>query len=196
MEINELPQVLTSLIASESCDFALKAGAKRPFMKCAGEIAFGLLFTSLTLLFVFIFLRSGNPAEANGASVLGSEKGLIVMGIFLIIGIILTVRGCIRAFSRGGYFVGTPKRLISYIKENKYSSFEWSRFAGDIQVKGNARKATIRLFMRPENLSRAESEEAYIPGVIYMTSISDAHEIEKLIRKRIKENDPTPAVRQ
>lgn len=196
MEINELPKVLTSLIASESCDFAVKAGAKRPFVKCAGEIAFGLLFTSATLIFVFIFLLSRNPAEAEGTSILESAKGLIVLfGVFLTIGITIMVYGVIRAFSRGGYFVGTPKRLISYRKENKYSSFEWNRFAGDIQVKGNARKATIRLFMRPENLARGESEEAYLPGIIYITSIRDAHEIEKLIRRRIKENDPTPAVR-
>jgi hypothetical protein len=34
--------------------------------------------------------------------------------------------------------------------------------------------------------------DRYVPDVIYMSKIPEAFEIERICRKRIKENDPTP----
>lgn len=189
MEINQLPQVLTSVIGTQSCDFAVKAGLRRPLKKSLGDIAIGLLFTVVTGIFAVIFLEArNNPVDGQSDTPM-----ILVLSLFLIIGITLLVSGIIKAFRSGGYFVGTPKQLIHY-KNGKHSLIEWQKFAGDTQVTGNERNGTITLVMRPENLSNAESESAYAPSVIYITAVRDALEIERKIWRRIKENDPTPAV--
>lgn len=190
METHELPQVLTSLIGAETCDFAVKAGLRRPLRKSVGDIAIGLVLTSVTGIFVAIFLEARkNPIEGQSETPM-----ILLLSLFLLIGIILLVSGIIKAFRRGGYFVGTPKMLIHY-KNGKHSMIEWQKFAGDTKVTGNDRKGTITLVMRPQNLGSGESEFAYAPGVIYITAVRDAPEIERKIWRRIKENDPTPAVR-
>ncbi|HLN56368.1 MAG TPA: hypothetical protein VK207_10260 [Bacteroidales bacterium] len=194
MEIIELPQVLTSLIGSESSDFAVKAGLRRPVSKSFGNIGFGLLFTIVTGIFVLIFLGADRNSE-TGTIGTGSDTPVVaLLSVFMLIAITILVSGIIKACRTGGYFVGTPKRLINY-RNGKHYSIDWQKFAGDTQVTGNSRKGTITLVMRPENLSNGETVAAYVPNVVYITSVKDPMEIERMIRKRIKENDPTPAVR-
>jgi hypothetical protein len=41
-------------------------------------------------------------------------------------------------------------------------------------------------------VSRKNDSDRYIPDVIYISEIQNVFEIEQVIRKRIKENDPTP----
>lgn len=194
MEINELPQVLTSLVGSESSDFAVKAGLRRPIIRSIGHIGFGLVFTIATGIFVFIFLSSAKDAESGIIDAGSNTPVIILFSVFLIAGITILITGIIKAFRSGGYFVGTPKRLINY-RNGKHYSIDWQKFAGDTQIKGTDRKGTITLVMRPENLGYGETEGAYVPGKIYITAIRDAFEIERMIRMRIKENDPTPARR-
>lgn len=194
METNELPPVLTSVIGSEPFDFAVKAGLRRPVRRSVGQIATGLVFTAATGIFVAIFLSARKNAEPGSAEAGSETMVILLLSFFLIAGISILASAIIRAFRRGGYFVGTPKHLIHY-KSGKHSSIDWKKFAGDTQVTGNDRKGTITLVMRPENLSRAESEFAYVPDVIYITAVRNAFEIERMIRRRIKENDPTPARR-
>lgn len=194
MENFELPQALTSLIGSESYDFAVKAGLRRPLTRSAGHIGFGFLFTVATGIFALIFLAAAKNADP-AASDQGSDTPVILLfSFFLITGITIMISGIIKAFRSGGYFVGISKGLINY-RNGKHSLTDWQRFAGDTRVTGNNARGTITLIMRPENLSNAEAEIAYVPGVIYITAIRDAFEVERMIRKRIKGNDPTPAVR-
>lgn len=194
MEIIELPQVLTSLIGSESTDFAVKAGLRRPISKSVGNIGFGLLFTVATGIFVLIFLGADRNPQ-TGTIGPGSDTPIIVLlSVFMLIGITILISGIIKAFRTGGYFVGTPKRLINY-RNGKHYSIDWQKFAGDTQVTGNNRKGTITLVMRPENLSNGETVAAYVPNMVYLTAVKNPMEVERIIRKRIKENDPTPAVR-
>jgi len=42
-------------------------------------------------------------------------------------------------------------------------------------------------------VSSKGSSDRFVPDVFYMTGIPDIHEIEQICRKRIRENDPTPA---
>ena len=194
MEDIELPEVLRSVISSETYDFALKSGRRRPISRSFSQIIFGLIITVLTSVFVYIYFQSGDTVDAGN---LGDQESgtmvIILLSSFMIAGISILISGIFRAFSGGGYFVGTPKRLINF-RRGKINSIDWHRFAGDIQVRGNENKGSITLVMRPGNLGPGESVSNYVPSVVYITSVKDPLEIEGLIRRRIKENDPTPAI--
>jgi hypothetical protein len=41
-------------------------------------------------------------------------------------------------------------------------------------------------------VSSKNGPDRYVPDTFYISGIADTFEIEKLCRKRIKENDPTP----
>ena len=71
------------------------------------------------------------------------------------------------------------------------SLIDWKEFTGDIQVSGNGTKGTILLVMR--KVQQAGTAKAYVPDLLYITSVSNVFEVERIIRRRIKENDPTPA---
>jgi hypothetical protein len=196
MEDIGLPQVLRSVISGETYDFALKSGLRRPFRKSLSQITFGLIFTAVTGVFVYIYLNSVNFSDAGAIDTLGSGKlARLLFAAFLATGLTILLSGIFKAFSRGGYFVGTAKGLIS-CRKGKIHTTDWQRFAGDITIKGNENKGSIELVMRPGNLGAGETNLNYAPGIIYITSIRDPFEIERLIRRRIRENDPTPAIRR
>lgn len=138
----------------------------------------------------------------NGISVLGgfgtatTQSGsktfpVVFLGIFLLAGIFIFVSGIIALFKSGGYFVGTPLRLVHYQNGN-IRSIDWEQFSGEIELRGNAQKGNISLQMRTGRMvSRKGQSDRYVPDVIYITAIPDVFEVEKVCR--IKENDLTPA---
>jgi hypothetical protein len=118
----------------------------------------------------------------------------LIIGLFILIGLGLFGSGLYLLFKKGGYFVGTPTRLIS-LQKGKYRSVDWEQFSGDIEVTGNERKGTIRLGMRTGKIvSSKNGPDRYVPDELYISGIPNVFEIEQSCRKRIKENDPTPVV--
>jgi hypothetical protein len=190
MDSFELPQELRSAIGSDPVDFAVKSGPHGPFRTFLPSIIFGLAFAGATLLFVFIFLSSENETEE--ALQRSDTPVIILFSVFFIAGISITFSGIIRALRGGGYFAGTPKQLI-YYRKGKLSLIDWMEFTGDIQLSGNGNKCTILLVMRKGQ--KAGPAKAYVPDLLYITSVSNAFEVERIIRRRIKENDPTPVKR-
>ena len=199
-----LPLDLNAMIGSERKDFAAKAGRAQPRNKSLAVIIFGLCWTAFTSVFVLAFLGPlfvGKEVhfESNGVPVVAGPGNLgeilmpaLIIGFFVIIGIAMIVGGFYAMFREGGYFVGTPLRLIHYHKGN-IRSIDWEQFSGDIEIKGNVNTGNISLQMRSGRMvSRKNGPDRYVPDVIYMTKITNAFEIEKICRKRIKENDPTP----
>ena len=200
-----LPRELNTMIGSESKDFAVKAGRAQPRKKSWALIIFGLFWTGFTSIFVFAFLGplfGGKEVhfESNGVPVVAGPGNLdeilmpaVIIGIFVLIGIGMMLRGLYSMFKKGGYYVGTPMRLIHYYKGNM-RSIDWEQFSGDITVNGNLETGSVSLQMRSGRMvSRKNAPDRYVPDVIYMSRIPNAFEIEKICRKRIKENDPTPA---
>jgi len=107
----------------------------------------------------------------------------------------MIVGGIYSMFKKGGYFVGTPTRLVHF-RKGKMRSIDWEQFSGDIAVRSGAAKGTVSLQMRTGKMvSRKNAPDRYVPDVIYLSQIPHAFEVEKLCRKRIKENDPSPAPR-
>jgi hypothetical protein len=201
-----LPRVLNDSLDYERKDFAVKAGRDKPFLQSIGLLLFGTFWTAFTCVFIGIFLGpllSGKEVEfdLNGVPTVASPENLepivlpaIFLGIFLLIGIVMLARGVHSAFKQGGYFVGTPQRLVHF-RKGRIRSIDWEQFSGDITLSGSNEKGTVSLQMRTGKMVRRKnSPDRYVPEVIHMTRIPYAVDIEKICRKRIKENDPTPPV--
>ena len=199
-----LPRDLNTMIGSERKDFAVKAGRAQPPKKSLALIIFGTFWTAFTGIFVVAFLGPlfvGKEVhfEANGVPTVAGPDNLepilvpaLIIGFFVLIGILMLFGGFYSMFKKGGYFVGTPLRLIHYYKGN-IRSIDWEQFSGDIEVNGNVDKGNISLQMRTGRMvSKKNGPDRYVPDVIYMSKIPSAFEVEKLCRRRIKENDPTP----
>jgi hypothetical protein len=199
-----LPQVLNSAIGTERKDFAVKAGRAQPLKKSMSIILFGTFWTAFTSIFVVaflgpLFLGKEVEFESNGVPTVAGPGNLgpilvpaLIIGFFMLIGLIMLSAGVYSIFKKGGYFVGTPLRLIHY-QNGTLRSIDWEQFSGDIEVNGDVRKGNISLQMRTGRMvSRKNGPDRYVPDVIYLSQIPDAFEIERICRKRIKENDPTP----
>jgi len=192
------------MIGSERKDFAVKAGRAKPLKASLAIIIFGTFWTAFTGIFVVAFLGPlfvGKEVhfEANGVPTVAGPGNLepilvpaLIIGFFVLIGIVMLIGGFYSMFKKGGYFVGTPMRLVHYYKGNM-RSIDWEQFSGDIEVNGNIQKGNISLQMRTGRMvSKKNGPDRYVPDMIYMSKIPEAFEIERICRKRIKENDPTP----
>ncbi|MDF1496967.1 MAG: hypothetical protein P1P90_02810 [Patescibacteria group bacterium] len=201
---SSLPQELVSALGSENQDFAVKAGRAEPLKKSLSLIAFGMVWLAFTSVFVIAFLGPlflGNEVhfETNGVPTVASRDNLgpimipaLVIGIFITIGIGMLSGGIYKTLKKGGYFIGTPLRLIQYRKGN-LRSIDWEQFSGDIEVSGDEQKGNIALRLRSGKMvSQKNGPDRYVPDIIYISDIPNAFEVEQSCRKRIKENDPTP----
>jgi len=194
MEFIELPPALNNAISNEGRDFAVKAGSLRPFRKSLSGIISGIVWLAFfSLLFFSIFNVNLPEMIANGAagnnSINPAYYLIAFFGIFYLIGFIIIGSAIIPLIRRGGYFIGTPDRLIQY-RSGIIRSIDWEQFTGDIRVSGNERKGTISMLMRTGRMKRQRGGSIYIPDEIYITSIPGVFDIEKFCRRRIKENAP------
>lgn len=197
MEFIDLPENLYSAIGSESSDFAVRARSVKPLRKSVFSLIFGIAWLTFTSVFIFSLLGAENPFETGAAPVQGETNPVwflvIFFGVFLLVGVIILASAIVPALRSGGYFVGTPKRLIHF-RNNRLRSVDWEQFTGDIEVRGSEMKGTISLKLRTGRIvHRSKGGSQYVPDMIYMANIPDAYKIERLIRKRISENDPVPA---
>jgi len=204
LETISLPPDLESYIGSESKDFAVKAKyATQPKVSLA-MIIFGLIWLGFSFLFLVLFLGPlfrGQEVEflSNDVPTVagpGNLRPLLlpasVIGIFVLVGMLLVYAGFRMLFRKGGYYVGTATRLIVFEKKS-IRSVDWEQFSGDIVVSGNDQKGTISLGMRTGRMAGSKSgPDRYVPDTLYISVISNVFEIEKICRRRIKENDPTP----
>lgn len=199
-----LPQDLSVVIGSESKDFAVKAAHAQPLKKSFFSIFFGIIWLALISSFAFSFLEAifqGKEVHftSNGVPTVAGLENLgtlvvptLIIGLFVLIGIGMLGSGLYSLFKKGGYFVGTPARLVIFQKGN-VRSIDWEQFSGDIGVNGNSQKGNISLKMRTGKMvRRKKGPYRYVPDVIYISGIPNVFEIEQICRKRIKENDPTP----
>jgi hypothetical protein len=114
--------------------------------------------------------------------------------VFVLIGLGLVGAGVYQLFKKGGYFVGTPTRLVHY-NNGKVRSIDWEQFSGDIEVKGTALKGNLELQLRTGRMVSSKNKpDRYVPDVIYLSGIPEVFKVEGICRKRIKENDPTPPI--
>ncbi|MHC1777572.1 MAG: hypothetical protein AB9834_19395 [Lentimicrobium sp.] len=199
-----LPEDLNTVIGPEKTEFAVKAKRAQPGKVSVGLIFFGTIWLAFTSIFFFAFLGPlfvGEEVEftTDGVATVAGPGNLgpillpaLVIGLFVIAGIALLGSGIYLLFKKGGYFVGTPTRLIHY-RNGTVRSIDWEQFSGDIEIKGNEQLGNLTLQMRTGRMvSSRNGPERYVPDTLYLSGISSVFEIEQVCRKRIKENDPTP----
>jgi hypothetical protein len=197
-----LPETLESNIVSEKREFAVFSKRREPIRSSLGMILFSTFWLAFTSLFVVVFLgplimgqevhftADGQPMTAGPGNLKPALVPAIIIGLFVLIGIGMLIFGFYRLFRKGGYYVGTPTRLIHYHKGN-LRSIDWDQFNGDIQVNGKEHNGNIMLVMRTGTMVSKKSGSQYVPDTIYLAGIPDVFEIERICRQRIKENDPT-----
>jgi hypothetical protein len=200
----QLPELLVSNLGKESRDFAVFARRGQPVKTSLGLILFGTFWLAFTSIFVVAFLgplfvgkevhflSNDVPAVASPQNLKPILVPAIVIGIFVLVGIAILSFGLYSIFKRGGYFVGTPTRLVHF-RNGTIRSIDWEQFSGDIEVSGDQQKGNITLGLRTGKMvSQKNGPDRYVPDKIYITEIQDVFKVEQVCRMRIKENDPTP----
>jgi len=200
MEMNlNLPEELLINVGADTREFAFRSKRQRPAGRSAGKIIFSIVWLAFISVFVYFMLGpvfAGGSTETiiNGKNTTISADNLkpalpliAFLGIFVAIGLGLFISGIYSIFQKGGWFVGTPTRLIRY-KKGVMNSFDWSQFNGNIEVRGTNTRGNITLEMRTGSMKRSKGGSYYVPDIVYFIGIPDAYEIEKIVRKRIEEN--------
>lgn len=204
MENATIPYELAASVSTEAQDFSVKAGRAQPFNKSLSLLFFGLIWTTFSALITVLFLSPLFKGEevhfkTNGVPTVASLDNLGpilmpagVLMIFVITGVGMLSWCVYSFFKEGGYFVGTPTRLVHF-QNGTIRSIDWEQFSGDIQVSGSAQKGDLTLQMRTGRMvNKKHGKDQYVPDVIYISEIPNVYEVEKICRKRIKENDPSP----
>lgn len=198
-----LPVDLQSIIGNENMDFLVKAKRNQPVKNSIGIIMFGTIWTAFVSIFVIAFFGpifrgeethftvDGVPTSASWENFRPMVTPALIIGLFVLIGIGMLAWGLYSLFQKGGYFVGTNNRLIKYYK-GIVNTYEWEQFTGNMEI--NSIKGDISLQLRTGKMvQRKNRPDEFVPDIIYISGITDVLEIEKNCRKRIKENDPSPA---
>jgi hypothetical protein len=201
----DLPQNLLTVLGEEKIDFSVKAKRSKPIKSSLSIILFGTVWTAFTSIFVFaffgpIFIGEEVHFTSNGTPTVASPDNLepltfpgIIIGLFVLIGLSMLGFGIYSLIKKGGYFIGTETRLITY-QNKSIRSIDWEQFSGDIEVSGNEFNGNLSLQMRTGKMVNSKnSGSRYVPNTIYLTGIENVYEIEQICRKRIKDNDPTPS---
>jgi hypothetical protein len=149
-----LPADLKSIIGTAEIDFSILSKRNQPLGKSYGIIGFGTIWTAFVSIFVIAFLGPLFKGEevhfkVNDEPTTGSWENFepmlvpsLLIGLFVIVGIALLIGGFYSLFQKGGYFVGTPNRLIHY-RNGTIKTYDWEQFSGNIEV--NSKKEDISL---------------------------------------------------
>ncbi|MBI5413877.1 hypothetical protein HZA42_06055 [Candidatus Peregrinibacteria bacterium] len=199
-----IPPEIRDVLAGEPFDFIVKSSRAVPLKKSLYVLVFGLFWLAFMSIFVAaffgpVFMGKEVRFELNGAPTVAGPGNLdpllipaLIIGSFVLIGLGLTGYGIYLLRAKGAWYIGTPKRLVIY-KKNETRSIDWEQFSGDIEVNGTAEKGSITLLMRTgQMVSQRSGLSRYVSDTIYIAGIQNAFQIEKILVKRIKENDPTP----
>ncbi|WP_094227612.1 hypothetical protein [Methanolobus psychrotolerans] len=196
-----LPQDLIFAIGSETKDFAVKAKRKESFSTALSRLVVAIFWLAISVPLALSFsvdLNRINFASNEFLTVasFGDLFHALFPSLFVLIGIGILGWSIFSLFGKGGYFVGTPTRLVSY-RKGKIRSVDWKQFSGDIKVSGNTENGNIHLQlitgrMVSSNHDRryGPPQQRYVPDVIHMIGIPNALEIERICRKRMDENTP------
>ncbi len=208
MNQETMPPEINSTLAGERPEFVTKSKRDTKLSSSIGLLIFSMIWLGFTSIFVFVFFGpllsgkdvnftvNGTPTTANLSNMGSLTMPGIIIGIFVLIGIFIFIASIRSLFSKGSWFIGTSKRLIVY-RKNYTQSIDWEQFSGNIIVSGPSNNNTISLEMRTGHMvSQKNRADRYVPDMIEMIGINNGFEIEPIIRKRIKENDPTPALNE
>ncbi|QLE01694.1 hypothetical protein HX109_09040 [Galbibacter sp. BG1] len=206
MNSTGMPIALKRMVDNEKTDFFVKSRRNYPKKKAVSVLVFSLLWNALVSVFVVAFiwpLFKGEEVhfKSNDVPTSGSLENwepvlvpTLIIGLFVVVGLITFFSGMFMLFQRGGYFVGTETRFIKY-RRGKFIVKDWEQFSGNIEIKSNRTLGDLELELRTGKMkSRDKGSDKFVPDIMYLSGIRNAFDVEKKCRIRIKENDPTPRV--
>lgn len=197
-----IPEELLTAVASESKEFVVKSTHALPYGRPLSQVLFGISLIGLVTWFFSVIIGpiftkdfvqsiSANLGELkNQQNPDGAYGVLIVFSVFLVIGIVVIITGMIPLFKKGGYFIGTPSRIVK-CKNGNLCSYKWDEFTGNIRVRGTDKRGSIILDKTTGYTRNSKSRSYYVPYRVYMFGIQNIHEIEKICRLRISEHGPS-----
>ncbi len=205
MNYLDIPTELRQVVDNERTDFVVKCKRNHPKKKAFRLLAFALFWNLIVSVFWVVMigpLFSGKEVHftANGVPKTASSEdwgdliapGLFI-GLFTLVGISALAYGVVMLIQKGGYFAGTPTRLIQF-RNGKTSITDWEQFTGTIKIDSKGTSGNLEFELRTGKMhSRKNSGNRFVPDIIYMAGIENVFEIEKKCKTRIKENDPTPS---
>jgi hypothetical protein len=195
-----LPRDLQTIVDSEKVDFSLLSKRSEPLQRVALYILVGIFLTGIM---AFILNKMLVPILDGGEHqiVINGEDKTVSLDnfqplifpvcielLFFYTGIALFINGVKVIFQTGGFYVGTPDRLIRYYR-GKVNSYDWEQFSGVITTK--SRQITLDLKTGRMETRKNNSTTVFVPDTIFMSGIKNVVEIEKICKMRIKENAPS-----
>ena len=209
MTITAVPNELRRVINSEEVDFVVKAGKNLPNNIVIKYFFFGLFWLAILSIGLYPILKGHFSGFTFNFSVVSFQDALAILktninkqlliffGVFLTIGFGALGYSIYLFFQKGAFFVGTATRLIKYRKGN-ITMTDWEQFSGNIKINKKGFLGNIKLELRTGSMQSSggdSSSKRYVPDIIYITAIENVISIEKKCSLRIKENDPTPNVK-
>jgi hypothetical protein len=204
MQDQIMPSGLLSVLGSETRDFAVKAGRAQPLKASLFILFFGIAWLLFSSIFVVAFLgplfvgkevhflADDVPTVAGPGNLGPIIVPAMIIGVFVLVGIGMISWGVVLLTKKGGWFAGTPTRLVSY-QGGTIRSIDWEQFSGDIEISGNDQKGNLTLQLRSGRMvSQKNGLDHYVPDTVYISAIPDVYKVERLCRMRIRENDSTP----
>jgi hypothetical protein len=197
MEQKEVePATLQEVLDSEKVDFFVRSERNE-----SKNISLSKIYVSIgvTLIASLILMESMGMAEVvtkkTKPTIDDFQK--IILPIFvsfvLIAGSIVTaIKAFISLNKTGGQYVGTADKLYHY-SDTKLQTYFWKEFTGNIEI--DSKKGEISMTLRyGTSMDDPKNANRITPDTVFLSGLPNVFEIEKICRKRIKENDPTVAL--
>ncbi len=201
-----MPPEVRAALGGERIDFAVATTRAHPRSRAIGNFLFATLWLGFISIFFAVmwgpvFLGDEVRFEANGVPQVAGPGNLrpllmptVIVGLFAAVGVAILVGGFWTLFAKGGWFVGTPTRMLVATAKG-IRSIDWEQFSGDISVTGKGERGSVFLRLRaPTSIVEDSAGRARgVPDMISIIGVANASSIANICRERIKENDPTPA---
>ena len=181
-----LPPALIRVIDSEEVDFVVLAKRQEDPMPVFGLVAMGSIWTIGLIAFSWD-IRLFDFYDAEGHLILWERlTSLFFLALFFLPGVLPIWYGLHLYYKKGGYFVGTPTRLIQY-RAGKLAATSWGQFTGKVFVSLSSHSLTFTLRTGYNYTNRHGFQKRFQPNSIYMRGIPNLREIEKKCKHRIAE---------
>ncbi|MDT9498947.1 hypothetical protein [Capnocytophaga canimorsus] len=186
-----IPQSLNYVINGENVEFLSFSQRNATWSNVILSFVMGLIFSVVGVFVLdiemdlFAFLR-GEYGEGTNIIALLSEGRLPVLvigSLFSLAGMWVAVSAIFMIFSKGGYFVGTPTRLIHY-KKGDVKIYMWELFTDEIKV--DIDKNYIRFTLKIGKYERKDKTEVFAPYKVEIISAENVSKIERVARERIR----------
>ncbi|MFK8265288.1 hypothetical protein [Capnocytophaga cynodegmi] len=186
-----IPQSLNYVINGENVEFFSFSRRSATWNNVILSFVMGLIFSVVGVFVLdiemnlFAFLRGEYGEETNIIALLseGRLPVLVIGSLFSLAGMWVFVSAIFMIFSEGGYFVGTPTRLIHY-KKGDVKIYMWELFTDEIKV--DIHKSYIRFTLKIGKYERKDKTEVFVPYKVEVISAENVSKIERVARERIR----------